>query len=226
MARFSQTILRVFEHSPFNQVWQHMAVAHECCALVPEFFQHAQSGQWDQADRIFKSIAELESEADRLKKEIIMRLHKRHLLSLSRFEAISLLQSQDSIANQAEDITGIVLGRRLMFPEPLTEPLLAYVDSAVMACAEAKKVVSELQHVQSLLFSRSTIDHLDPMVHAIDDSEHRNDDQQRGLRRQLIEFEKQSNPIEVMFMYDVVSRIGQLADCAHHVGSKFIVLLT
>ncbi|HAV93901.1 MAG TPA: phosphate transport regulator, partial [Proteobacteria bacterium] len=33
------------------------------------------------------------------------------------------------------------------------------------------------------------------------------------------------SPIDAMFMYKVLERIGNLADSAHHIGEKFTLML-
>ena len=52
-----------------------------------------------------------------IKRKLRVRLHHGLFLPVPRAELLSLLQIQDNIANQAEDIAQLMLGRRMVFPK-------------------------------------------------------------------------------------------------------------
>ena len=43
-------------------------------------------------------------------------------------------------------------------------------------------------------------------------------------RQKIIKIENDMQPVEVMFIYEIIKRIGQLADCAQQVGMQLIVV--
>ena len=52
-----------------------------------------------------------------------------------------------------------------------------------------------------------------------------NDMLQKDLRDALWQQEKNLSAVEVMILYEVFGRVGSLADNAHHVGAKLMLML-
>ena len=74
-------------------------------------------------------------------------------------------------------------------------------------------------------FKGPLIDEIEEMADVIHKLEHENDRLQVELRDLLMTEEKKISPIDAMFMYKVLERIGNLADSAHHIGEKFLLML-
>ena len=146
-------------------------------------------------------------------------------LPVSRYDVLSLVKSQDSIANQSEDIAGFVLSREMDFPNNMHEKISKYVSSSVEVCKEAESIVRRLGVVMQSGFSSPCIDEIENMVDSLHELERENDVFQVDLRHLLKEKERDLSPIDVMFMYKVLERIGNLADNAHHIGEKFSLML-
>ena len=51
------------------------------------------------------------------------------------------------------------------------------------------------------------------------------DEIQIAVRRQLFEIEKNLSPVDVIFLYMVIKRVGELADNAQTVGGRLHLLL-
>ena len=63
------------------------------------------------------------------------------------------------------------------------------------------------------------------MIHELDLIEHDTDEMQIGIRRILYGLEKNLPPIDVMFLYNIIEWIGDLADRAQQVGAQLQLLL-
>ena len=48
----------------------------------------------------------------------------------------------------------------------------------------------------------------------------------QALRNKFFEYEKQHDPVEVMFFYDVINKIGSLADISQTVGHLLVRLVS
>ena len=64
------------------------------------------------------------------------------------------------------------------------------------------------------------------MVKELDLIEDDTDMIQIGLRRQLYLREKELNPIDAIFLYTVLDKIGDLADQAERVGSRLELMIS
>jgi len=63
------------------------------------------------------------------------------------------------------------------------------------------------------------------MIHDLDDMEHDADEMEREVRSSLFDVEKDLHPIDAMFLYQIITWIGDLADKAQQVGSRLQLLL-
>lgn len=219
------TLLNIFSESPFKLIYEHMHKSVQTAGLLTRFFEAALLKKWDQAKKVQKEISLLESEADQLQKQINRRLHSDMFLPISRYDLLSLVKSQDSIANQSEDIAGYVLGREMSFPSPMHDDIISFVGSSMAVCDEALHIVGRLEVVMQSGFTGPCVDEVEKMADNIHSLEHENDLNQVNLRELLREHEKSLDPVDVMFMYKVLERIGNIADSAHHVGEKFTLML-
>ena len=221
----SHLILRMFAKSPHEGLSVHMNRSCECVVLLPDFFTKVFSGDWSAVMAIKQKINGLESDADGLKKKVYMDLHSNLMLPVSRQDVLGLLKSQDSIANQTQDIAGIVYGRRMVVPKEMQTPLATFVASSVETCLKARDVVGEMESAIQDSFSKRSQTVIKKKVEELDALEHDNDMLQIELRDSLWQQEKNLSAVEVMFLYEVFGRVGSLADNAHHVGAKLMLML-
>ena len=91
----------------------------------------------------------------------------------------------------------------------------------------------EKENVKSLIFKKNLYFHFAaeqcrPMLRQCclnpNKIESKNDAIQISVRQKIIKIENDMQPVEVMFIYEIIKRIGQLADCAQQVGMQLIVV--
>lgn len=225
MLDLSHLVLKMFARSPMEHLSGHMSKSYTCVSLLPDFFHHVFDKDWSQALLVKQNINDLESQADALKKQVYVQLHSDLLLPVSRQDILALVKSQDRIANDAQDIAGLVYGRRIAVPKDMQEPLDAFVCSSVMACQQAANVVDDLGVALKNSFSKESRHLVQKKIDQLDAYEHDNDMKQIALRDMLWREEKKLSPVDVVFLYDVLHRIGGLADNANHVGSKLLLMM-
>ena len=219
------TLLGVFSESPFKLIDEHMQVSVSASRLLNDLIKSVLEGDWDKARSVQKEISRFESSADRLQREVNRRLHQEMFLPVSRYDVLSLVKSQDSIANQSEDIAGFLLGRQMVFPKSIHVNMIDFVRSSVSVCDQSAEIVSRLGLVMQSGFKGPCMDETEKMALKIHDLEHQNDLLQVKLRHLLWKEEAHLEPVDTMFMYRIIERIGNLADHAHHIGEKFTLML-
>jgi len=184
--------------------------------LVP-FFDAVAEDRWEDAEKIRQQIAQLEKEADILKREIRLKLPRGLFLPVARTDLLELLTQQDKIANRAKDISGRMLGRKMEFPSEMRADFMAYLKRCIDATAQAEKAIGELDELLETGFTE--------MIHQLDLIEDDTDTMQIGLRQQLQAVEQKYNPIDVMFLYKILEWVGDLADQAERVGARLELML-
>jgi hypothetical protein len=66
---------------------------------------------------------------------------------------------------------------------------------------------------------------VEKMISQLDAIEDDTDSLQISLRKNLLAIEKDLNPVDVMFLYQIIDWVGDLADLAERVGARLEILL-
>jgi predicted phosphate transport protein (TIGR00153 family) len=86
-------------------------------------------------------------------------------------------------------------------------------------------VIDELNTLVTTSFSGQVIDKVENLLEAIDVAEHESDIRQVGLRRALFEQEANMNPVNAVFLYQIIEKLGDIADDAQTVGNRMMNLI-
>ncbi|MDH3644572.1 MAG: TIGR00153 family protein [Gammaproteobacteria bacterium] len=215
----------IFGRSPFKPVQQHMDLCHRAAALVEELLTHSSSQAWSDVEKVQQQIVDLERQADERKRDIRIHLPRGFFLPVARADLLDLLTRQDKIANKAKDIAGLMVGRKMSFPAEMAEPLSEFTEASVAACKLALDAVGEFDELITAGFRGEKARRVEHMISELDDSETRSDDAQVKVRTQLHALERDLHPVDVIFLYRVIDRIGDLADNAQRVGHRLEMML-
>jgi predicted phosphate transport protein (TIGR00153 family) len=216
----------VFGSSPVMPIEKHAEIAHKCARQLVEFFSAVFDEDWEEATEVRAEIERLENQADELKNEIRMNMPKSLFMPVPRQDLLELLLVQDKIANRARDVSGIVLGRRLEVPAPIAESFLAFVTRCIDATKQARRSVRELDELFTTGFRGAEAELVARMIEKLDEIETDTDKQEAQLRSDLFAIEKDLNPVDVMFLYQTIGSIGEIADMAERVGRRLELLLS
>ncbi len=220
------TVANIFGASPVMPLEKHIDIAYRCAKKLHAFFAAAIEGDWDQAISVRESIEALEHEADDLKKQIRLNLPKSLFMPVPREDLLELLLVQDKIANRARDVSGRVLGRRLEIPTSVANQFLAYVDRNIDAAKQARKSVRELDELFTTGFRGAEVALVEGLIEELDRIETDTDTMQAELRASLYKIEDSLNPIDAIFIYQVIEQTGEIADMAERVGRRLELLLS
>ena len=216
----ANSILDLFASSPIGPMQDHMAKVNDCASILNDFFEALLKKDWQTAEIHRDGIRKLENEADTLKHEIRTHLPKGLFLPVARTDLLALLSKQDKIANIARDIAGLSFARKMDFPANVHEPILKLVDRCIDASKQAFKAISELDELLATGFGGREAGLVSEMIEQLDKIENDTDELQRTALNLIFEQEDDLPPVSVIFMYQVIQKIGDLADCAQQVGSR------
>ena len=218
-------ISALFGRSPIRPIQQHMAKAQSCITLLGDFLEASYSKDWLKAEEIQLAIHNTENEADALKREIRTHLPRSLWLPVARNDLLEMLQIQDRLANQARDIAGIMLGRKIEIPEELIECVRDYYQKNLNTSMQALKAINELDELLETGFRGKEATLVEGLVVELDELEHQSDVSQVKLRAMLFQIEDSLPPVHVMFLYKIIDRLGELADISQKVGSRLLLLI-
>lgn len=219
-------LANIFGSSPVQPLEKHIDISYQCAKQLRAFFSAAVRGDWDGAVEARKEIVQLEHDADNLKKEIRLHLPKSLFMPVPREDLLELLLVQDKIANRTKDVSGIVMGRKMQIPAVIAEQFLDFVDRNIDAAKQARKSVRELDELFTSGFRGAEVTLVAAMIEELDRIETDTDDKQASLRAALFKIEDSLNPIDAIFMYQVIELTGEIADMAERVGRRLELLLS
>ena len=221
----SNPISALFGPSPIRPIQKHMAKAQSCITLLGDFLEASFNKDWVKAEDVQQAIHQTENEADYLKREIRTHLPRSLWLPVARNDLLEMLQFQDRLANRAREIAGIMLGRKIEIPEELVESVRDYYQINLNTSEQALKAINELDGLLETGFRGREANLVEKLLEELDELEHQSDVSQVKLRAKLFQMEDSLPPVNVIFLYRVIDRLGELADISQKVGGRLLLLM-
>jgi len=214
----------LFGRSPIRPMQGHMKAAVACAREVLPFAEAMAAGDEAAMEHHRREIERLEHEADALKNEIRSHLPRRFFMAVERRDMLEILDSQDSIADTAQDVAELVVLRGMKLPEPLCEPVLALVRRVVDTCEHAERVIDELDELVETGFGEREVGRVGEMLTSLGRMESETDELGKATLRLLFTMEDELG-ISTLFWYRIVRWIGDMADHAERVGNRLRLLI-
>lgn len=218
-------LLKLFGQSPFKPLQEHMRVVVRCAAQVPELFEALCVGDEARIKQIRDQIFALENAADEIKNELRSHLPRSMFMPVDRRDLLEILDLQDSIADTAQDIAGMLVVRRLEVPDPIREPLMALTRRCVEACNQMAAIMEGLDELVETGFRGRESEMVVTMIHDLNHIETDTDQKAIDLLRQLFSHEGDLDPVSLIVWLRLIRWVGDLANYSEKVGNRLRLLL-
>ena len=225
MAR-TDNIASLFGKSPITPLQKHMKQVHSCLKDFNAFAKAANTQDCEKAETVRISIKNREEKADKLKKKLRMNLPSTFMMPFSRRDLLDVLLIQDSIANITKDLAGLMMTRHMVFPKEIAGDFIKLTELCIKTSDAALVAINELDELLETAFSIRERKIVGKMIKTVNELEHETDDAQNDIRNKLFALESDLPPVDVMFYYRAIEWLGETADAAQKVGSRFEVMLT
>jgi len=219
-----RTLSELISKSPFGPIQVHMGKSKECAKELLVFLDTATDNDWDKATISRKKIIQLEKDADELKAETRDLLPKGMFLFVPRGDLLELIGLADEIPNTIKDVSGLIYGRKMVIPSQISSSFKEFSTEAVSAVSTAAAAIDQLNEVSRLAFGSKASEELDNIISGLDSQEREIDQLEIVVRQQLFDIEKDLPPVDVIFLYDVINKIGKLADKAEQLGHRLTLI--
>ena len=219
-------LANIFGTSPVRPLERHMDVVYRCAKKLRPFVNAVINRDLKRMAEVRSQIEALEHEADDLKKNIRLNMPKSLFMPVPREDLLELLLVQDKIANKTKDVSGVIMGRKMKIPKAIAPQFLEFVDSNIDAAKQARKSVRELDELFTAGFKGAEVTLVAELIEELDEIETHTDEQQTRIRSALFEIEKTLDPIDAIFLYEVIEITGEIADMAERVGRRLELLLS
>ena len=222
----NESFLGLLAESPFAGLQEHMSVGDDSVSKLGDFITAVTEGDWRTALECREQIVELENRADDIKNNIRNNLPKSLFMSVSREDLLGLVMTMDEIPNAAKDISGIMIGRKMAIPKQVKDQFISCSKAAIKAANQASEAVRKVDDMQKSGFGSNDAAALSDLVAHLEQIERENDELEIALRQELFGCEKEYDPIDMMFLYDIINKIGSLADISQTVGHLLVRLVS
>ncbi len=217
--------LDLFAKSPFKPLQEHMHMVLECARQVPPLVEALCEDDVERVRSLERRIDELEGQADALKNDLRAHLPRRLLLPVDRRDLLEILDFQDSIADTAQDVSGLLVERNMSVPESMKSILIELSHEVLRACEKVATVIDELDELIETGFRGREADYVGRMIEEVGALEERGDELEGSLRRELFKLEDTLAPVTVVFWYQIIGWIGDLADHSEKAGNRIRLLI-
>lgn len=218
-------LLKLFGHTPFKPLQEHMRVVVRCASEVPGLFEALCKGDNKQIKRIRDRIFALENKADAIKNELRSHLPKTMFMPVDRRDLLEVLDLQDSIADTAQDIAGMLMVRRPMVIDPIRAPLMSLTQRCLEACGQMAKIMEALDELIETGFRGPDSEAVRNMIDELNRIETDTDAKAITLLNVLFAHEAELDPVSLMVWLRLIRWIGDLANYAEKVGNRLRLLI-
>jgi predicted phosphate transport protein (TIGR00153 family) len=215
----------LFGPNPFKALQEHMAAAVHCAEFVVPLFEALQAGNTKEVARLKEVIFEAEQEADDIKNSLREHLPRGLFLPVDRRDLVEILDLQDSIADTAQDIAGMLVERHMVLPPTFDEGLLPFTKRCVEACQHALSIINQLDELLETGFRGREASNVDRLINELNAIESETDIQGLALARALFDHEDDLKAVSVIFWHRLIEDIGDLADYAEKVGNRLRLVI-
>ncbi len=216
----------LFRTSPFKPVQEHMRVIFSCICCLPPLLDALYRDDKEQLSEFADEIKKFESEADYIKQQFRLKMPNTLLLPVDRKDLLSLISDQDRLADLTEDIAKILLYRDMKVPDPLKDNLDELLEGTMEISVAAKDMIERLDELLQVGFRGREQVQVELMIAGVRRSEHNIDGILHRIRKRLFACEKDMDPVDVVFWYQLIHLIGAISDQAENIGDRLLLFLS
>ena len=214
----------IIRKSPFGPIKAHMQVSTNSVDELLRFIEFVVASDWSGATQSRKLISDLENQADELKAETRSLLPKSIFFAVPREDILDLIKLADDIPNTVKDISGLMIGRNMEIPSNIHQSFQNFILEAKEITYAAAEAVDHIDELFQFSFGGKAAEKMQILLEKLDSLENSNDQTEITLRGELFKIEKDLPPVDVMFLYDVINKIGELSDRAEQVGHRISLI--
>lgn len=225
--RTTNPLAGLIRRSPFEPIQEHMRTVFSCVCLIPSLFDALYVQDTLEVNRLADEIGQLETDADKLKSNFRSHMPTTLLMPVARRDLLSLINHQDSLADNAEKISEILVSRDMIVPDAIKALLDNLLEGTMQVSSQALEMVEELDELLAIGFGMSR-EHtmVKKMIALVRQEEHNIDNMLRKINRTLFQIEGELDPVSVMFWYKIIELIGDISDEAENMADRVVLFMS
>ena len=222
---FMFNLAKIFGKSPFPPLQSHMKKVKDCVHLLQKLFHAVKQKDEKQKEEIAKKISKLEHEADLTKNDIRNHLPRSLFLPIDKSALLEILSLQDSLADLAEDIAGLVTLKSLDPIEGFQEKFEQFCDFNINVFDLADAIITEFDALLESSFGGIEAEKVKEMIENLAYEEHQLDLLQHELMKILFSYEKFSSFSSFFLWQNLLKSVGNLANFSEKLANRIRTIL-
>ena len=138
---------QILGRSPVGPIEKHIDEVNKAALALQSMSDAAQQADWDQALKNREEIESINVAANELRRELRLSLPSTFLMPVAREDLLELLDGQDKILRRINDVAGLIFGRRIQLPQPLSDTFQQLISCTVEAVGQTRQSVKELDEL-------------------------------------------------------------------------------
>ena len=220
------SLFKLFANSPFKALNRHMEKVILASSQLNTLFDTLQTDhQGTSIQDAVSNIRQIERDADFLKNEIRDHLPNSLFMPIARRDLLALLHAQDQIADKVLDVAITLSLRPLKYPDYLQNAIAPLLENVMDSCSSAQRLVGELEKLLETGFGGSEADKVFSLIRKVEEKEENSDDTGIAACRVLFSHEEEFGPVDTVMWYQMMRKVGHVADAAETVASSIRLLI-
>ncbi len=215
----------LFTKSPFSPLQIHMEKVAGCVHKLEELYSAYVEGDFDRINELKEEVSKLEHMADLTKNEIRNNLPKGIFLAVNRGDLLEILGIQDTIADRAEDVAGLMTLKKLKPLEGMEKDLKAFLDKNIQAVDHAHAVIREMDELLETSFGGKEAEKVKEMVEEVAYMEHEADILQRTILKKLFGLEDKLSYGSFWLWINILQTIASFGNLSEKLANRVRMLL-
>lgn len=216
-------LLSMFIKSPFGGLLKHAEKVKECALAFQQAMECHFSKECTAFKELREKVANLETEADDIKRSIRGNLPKGTMMCVEKFQLFRYLKEQDTVPDRIEDaLDWIFFKPEPGIPEELKKDLMLLIHSSINSVEEmctmvleAKKYFETFNEIQRNLVKE--------FIRSTRCKEHEADIVEARLKQKI--FEIDLDPVSVFHLMRLVEIIGSIPDHVENAGDMMRAMI-
>lgn len=196
-----------------------------CVLKLPDLFKALKNQEFQKLQKLADEISSLEHEADITKGEIRTNITGKLFFSLTRSDFLEMVDTQDALADIAENVAVLLTLKKLEIPEAFIHPLDEFLKKNIEAFHLAQNIVKELPELIESSFGGAEAAKVRLLIQEVALREHEADVLQLNLLRTLLEHDTKLSVGSFFLWQKIFKELGMLSNLSEKLGLYFQMLI-
>jgi len=216
----------IFGRSPFVPLQEHGERVMDTVKYLRPLFEALDEGDDAKFHELCASIDQAEHQADIVKNVFRGETPKWLFLPVNRRDLLELLSTQDSVADEVQDVAALMVIRPLKILPEMKDGLFEFIDRVVDTCVKSSEMISRLDELLEASFGGEEAKRVLAMISELGELEHKSDEAGKKIAKKVFELEKKMDPVSVIMWSRVLAHVGDIANHAENIGDHLRLLFS